>query len=124
MHSAQTAVSRANKIVDYWPAFQPWWTSREQIFGPHKEVTRLVWYHVNAESGVQHVPHIWAGVFVLLVARFLFPTIHIALVDTDSVPVSLFEIEDLILLSKLQMNATAPVLLPEKSLQCTSPRLV
>ena len=97
--------SRLPNQVDYWPAFQPWWTSREQIFGPHKEVTRLVWYHINAESGVQHVPHIWAGVFVLLVARFLFPTIHIALVDTDCVPVSLFEIEDLILLSKLQMSA-------------------
>ena len=97
--------SRLPNQVDYWPAFQPWWTSREQIFGPHKEVTRLVWYHINAESGVQYVPHIWAGVFVLLVARFLFPTIHIALVDTDCVPVSLFEIEDLILLSKLQMSA-------------------
>ena len=60
--------SRLPNQVDYWPAFQPSWTSREQIFGPHKEVTRLVWYHVNAESGVQHVPHIWAGVFALLVA--------------------------------------------------------
>ena len=97
--------SRLPHLVDYWPAFQPWWTSREQIVGPHKEVTRLVWYHVNAQSGVQYVPHIWAGVFVLLVARFLFPSIHIALVDTDCVPVSLFEIEDLILLSKLQMSA-------------------
>ena len=35
--------SRLPNLVDYWPAFQPWWTSREQIFGPHKEVTRLVW---------------------------------------------------------------------------------
>ena len=43
------------------------------------------------------MPHIWAGVFVLLVARFLFPSINIALVDTDCVPVSLFEIEDLTL---------------------------
>ena len=97
--------SRLPHLVDYWPAFQPWWTSREQLVGPHKELTRLVWYHINNQSGVQYVPHIWAGVFVLLVARFLFPTIHIALVDTDCVPVSLFEIEDLILLSKLQMSA-------------------
>ena len=97
--------SRLPHLVDYWPAFQPWWTSREQLVGPHKEVTRLVWYHINNQSGVQYVPHIWAGVFVLLVARFLFPSINIALVDTDCVPVSLFEIEDLILLSKLQMSA-------------------
>ena len=54
--------------------------------GPHKEVTRLVWYHINNQSGVQYVPHIWAGVFVLPVARFLFPSINIALVDTDCVP--------------------------------------
>ena len=96
--------SRLPNLVDYWPSFQPWWTSREQIFGPHKEVTRLVWYHVNAESGVQHVPHIWAGVFVLLVARFLFPpfTLHWW---TRTVCQPHSEIEDLTLLSKLQMSA-------------------
>ena len=107
MHALCTSLSTVGcpHLVDYWPAFQPWWTSREQLVGPHKEVTRLVWYHINNQSGVQYVPHIWAGVFVLLVARFLFPTINIALVDTDCVPVSLFEIEDLILLSKLQMSA-------------------
>ena len=97
--------SRLPHSVDYWPAFQPWWASREQLVGPHKEVTRMVWYHINDQSGVQYVPHTWAGVFVLLVARFLFPSINIALVDTDCVPVSLFEVEDLIQLSKLQMSA-------------------
>ena len=50
--------SRLPHLVDYWPAFQPWWTSREQLVGPHKEVTRLVWYHINNQSGVQYVPHI------------------------------------------------------------------
>ena len=65
----------------------------------------MVWYPIHDQSGVQYVPHTWAGVFVLLVARFLFPSINIALVDTDCVPVSLFEVEDLILLSKLQMSA-------------------
>ena len=97
--------SRLPHLVDYWPAFQPWWASREQLVGPHKEVTRMVWYPIHDQSGVQYVPHTWAGVFVLLVARFLFPSINIALVDTDCVPVSLFEVEDLILLSKLQMSA-------------------
>ena len=72
--------SRLPHSVDYWPAFQPWWASREQLVGPHKEVTRMVWYHINDQSGVQYVPHTWAGVFVLLVARFLFPSINIALV--------------------------------------------
>ena len=81
--------------------FQPW-TSREQIVGPHKEVTRLA--HVNAQSGVQHVPHTGRG---LCVARC------IVLVDTDCVPVSFFEIEDLILLSKLQMSAHGTSTPPE-----------
>ena len=34
--------SRLPHSVDYWPAFQPWWASREQLVGPHKEVTRMV----------------------------------------------------------------------------------
>ena len=71
--------SRLPHSVEYWPAFQPWWASREQIVGPHKEVTRLVWYHINDQSRVQYVPHIWAGVFVLLVARFLGESVGMAL---------------------------------------------
>ena len=97
--------SRLPHSVDYWPAFQPWWASREKLVGPHKEVTRMIWYHIHERSGVQYVPHTWAGAFVLLVARFLFPAINIALVDTDCVPVSLFEVADLVQLSKLQMSA-------------------
>ena len=64
--------SRLPHSVDYWPAFQPWWASREKLVGPHKEVTRLIWYHIHDRSGVQYVPHTWAGAFVLLVARSCF----------------------------------------------------
>ena len=42
---------------------------------------------------------------LLLLSSSCFQTIHIALVDTDCVPVSLFKTEDLILLSQLQMSA-------------------
>ena len=59
----------------------------------------------NKEKQERCLCHIWAGVFVLLVARFLFPRIHIALIDTDCVPVSLFEVPDLIVLARLQMSA-------------------
>lgn len=97
--------SRLPKDVDFWPAFQPWWQSRVQLIGRHRETTRLCWFQITSGSGVEFIPRIWAGVFVLLVARFLFPSIHIALVDTDCVPISLYEIQDLVMLSQLELSA-------------------
>ena len=48
----------------------------------------------------------------MLVARFLFPKVHIALIDTDCAPVSSFEIQEFILLRQAQvavhMGTTAP----------------
>ena len=35
--------SRLPNQVDYWPAFQPWWTSREQIFGLTSRFTVKLW---------------------------------------------------------------------------------
>ena len=94
--------SRRPEEVDFWPAFQPWWASRIAHTGPNREFTTLVWFPIDHQSGLQYVPHIWAGVFALLVARFLFPRIHIALIDTDCVPVSLFEVPDLIMLANFK----------------------
>ena len=108
--------NRLPEEVDFWPAFQPWWASRIMHTGPNPESTALVWFPLDTHGGLQYVPHIWAGVFALLVARFLFPPIHIALIGTDCVPVSLFEVPDLIVLAQLQMSAhsvhTSPGCLP------------
>ena len=45
-------------------------------------------------------------VFVLEVARFLYPQQHFGLVDNDCVPVTLFEMPDLIALATSQMQWT------------------
>ena len=37
----------------------------------------------------------WAGTFVLSALVFLFPGIHFVLLDSDCVPVTLFEVADL-----------------------------
>ena len=42
-------------------------------------------------TGFGGVPYYWAGVFVLEVARFMYPQQHFGLVDNDCVPVTLFE---------------------------------
>ena len=50
------------------------------------------------------IPYYWAGVFVLEAARFLFPKVHFGLVDNDCVPVTLFEVQDLIALAENQFR--------------------
>ena len=52
------------------------------------------------------VPYYWAGVFVLEVARFMYPQQHFGLVDNDCVPVTLFEVPDLLALATSQMQWT------------------
>ena len=56
--------------------------------------------------GLREVPYYWAGVFVLEAARFLFPKVHFGLVDNDCVPVTLFEMQDLIALAENQFRWT------------------
>ena len=41
------------------------------------------------------VHHTWAGTFVLAALCLVFPGLHIVLLDSDCVPVTLFEVEDL-----------------------------
>ena len=88
--------SRSPKDVGHWPQFAAWWRSRRKLVSPDAEKCDVVWYHAHTHSGLQLVPYIWAGTFVLAVARWLYPRVHFALVDNDCVPTSLFSINELL----------------------------
>ena len=51
---------------------------------------------------LHEVPYCWTGVFVSEAARFLYPAQHFALIDSDCVPVTLFEVQDLLQLAHQQ----------------------
>ena len=89
--------------VPYWPA---WWLSRCRLVGPYHENTDVLWITANLQNGLWGVPYYWAGVFVLEVARFMYPQQRFGLVDNDCVPVTLFEVPDLLALATNQMQWT------------------
>ena len=66
----------------------------------HNGRTDIVWIQASRAAGLREVPYYWAGVFVLEAARFLFPQVHFGLVDNDCVPVTLFEVKDLVELAR------------------------
>ena len=88
--------------VPHWPAFAAWWASRRCLVGPQEETTDILWVCADATTGLHKVPYYWAGVFVLEVARFLYPAQHFALIDNDCVPVTRFEVQDLLQLAHQQ----------------------
>ena len=96
--------NRASEDVAHWPAFAQWWSSRRALIGPQQERTDVVWIQATQSTGLREVPYYWAGVFVLEVARFLFPTVHLGLIDNDCVPVTLFEVPELVALAKNQFH--------------------
>ena len=98
--------NRVPADIPYWPAFERWWLSRRQLVGPHQEKTDVLWVIASQRNGLRDVPYYWAGVFVLEVARFLYPRQHLGLVDNKCVPVTLFETPDLIALATSQMQWT------------------
>ena len=85
--------------VSHWSSFAKWWTSRRQLVGPHREKTDVLWVTANHQNGLRDVPYYWAGVFVLEVARFLYPRQHFGLIDNDCVP-------DLVALATSQLKWT------------------
>ena len=92
--------------VPYWPAFAAWWASRRSLVGPQEEITEVLWVRADAAAGLHKIPYYWAGVFVLEAARFLYPAQHFALIDNDCVPVTLFEVQDLLQLAHQQHQWT------------------
>ena len=96
--------NRAPEEVGHWPAFAQWWAARRALVGPQHECTDVLWVQATHANGLRAIPYYWAGVFVLEAARFLFPKVHFGLVDNDCVPVTLFEVQDLIALAENQFR--------------------
>ena len=94
--------NRQPEAVPHWPAFAAWWASRRCLVGPQEEATEVLWVCADATTGLHKIPYYWAGVFVLEAARFLYPAQHFALIDNDCVPVTLFEVQDLLQLAHQQ----------------------
>ena len=101
--------NRKPDSVPHWPAFAAWWASRRRLVGPQEESTEVLWICADNATGLSKVPYYWAGVFVLEAARFLFPKQHFALIDNDCVPVTLFEVQDLVELAQRQFQWIDPV---------------
>ena len=85
--------------LSHWPMVAAWWKERLRYVGPYGELTTVVFVHISADTGLHKVHPTWAGTFILDACVFLFPTINFALIDSDCVPVTLFEIRELWLAS-------------------------
>ena len=53
-----------------------------------------MWINFTA-TGLHHVHPTWAGTFVLAALVAMFPGINFVVLDSDCLPVTLFEAEDL-----------------------------
>ena len=79
----------------HWPSVAVWWKRRLALKGPSGETCDLVFVPIAERSGLQHVHPTWAGTFVLSAIAFLLPSTHFVLLDSDCLPVTLFEVGDL-----------------------------
>ena len=85
--------------LSHWPMVAAWWKERLRYVGPYGELATVVFVHISADTGLHKVHPTWAGTYILDACVFLFPTINFALIDSDCVPVTLFEIRELWLAS-------------------------
>ena len=91
-----TAPRTEQASLAHWPTVEAWWTtSRLALHGPARELCDLLFVPIDQTAGLEHVHPTWAGTFVLSALVFLFPGVHIVLLDSDCVPVTLFEVADL-----------------------------
>ena len=81
--------------LPHWPAAVAWWHSRVQLIGPHQEKTELLFFPATEETGLHRVHPTWAGTFALAALVAIFPGINFILLDSDCLPVTLFEAADL-----------------------------
>ena len=79
----------------HWPTVAAWWKERLQYTGPYEERTNVVFVPISADTGLDKVHPTWAGTYILNACVYLFPLSNIALIDSDCVPVTLFEIQEL-----------------------------
>ena len=81
--------------LPHWPAAVAWWHSRVQLVGPQQEKTELLYFPATEETGLHRVHPTWAGTFVLAALVAIFPGINFILLDSDCLPITLFEAADL-----------------------------
>lgn len=81
--------------LPHWPAAAAWWESRLQMQGPNNERTELLFFPATEETGLHNVHPTWAGTLVLAALGAAFPGINFILLDSDCLPVTLFEACDL-----------------------------
>ena len=86
---------RQDPSLPHWPAAARWWHSRLKLMGPHKEKTELLLFPISESTGLHHVHPTWAGTFVLAALVAVFPGINFVLLDSDCLPVTLFEVQDM-----------------------------
>ncbi len=86
-----TAPRTEQESLAHWPTVEAWWASRLALHGPARELCDLLFVPIDQTAG--HPT--WAGTFVLAALVFLFPGVHIVLLDSDCVPITLFEVADL-----------------------------
>ena len=103
-----TVVDQVEPSLAHWPAVAAWWSSRLRYVGPREEQVDLVFVRACKSSGLHLVHPTWAGTFVLAALVFLFPKTHFVLLDSDCVPVTLFEIEELWMLTTKSLFSQAP----------------
>ena len=75
-----TNLDNPEPSLQHWPAVAAWWSSRACMQGPAHERCDVVYFPICQASGLHLVHPTWA---------------HIVLLDSDCVPVTLFEVEDL-----------------------------
>ena len=81
---------------DYWPWLAPWIQARCNVIGPHGEKTTAIHFPITAETGLHQVHYTWAGAPILEALCLTHPMVNFALIDSDCVPTSLFEIAELV----------------------------
>ena len=99
--------------LGHWPMVAAWWKERLQYVGPYGEHTTVVFVPISADTGLDKVHPTWAGTYILDACVFLFPAINFALIDSDCVPVTLFEVQELWLSCTGHDNSAERCLQPE-----------
>ena len=90
-----TAPLTPQESLAHWPTVEAWWVSRLAMHGPARELCDLIFAPIDQSAGLQHVHPTWAGTFVSAALTFLFPGVHVVLLDSDGAPITLFEVSDL-----------------------------
>ena len=84
-----------NPGLSHWPVVAAWWKERIKYVGPYGEHTTVVFVPIASDTGLERVHPTWAGTYILDACVYLFPGTNFALIDSDCVPVTLYEIQEL-----------------------------